>query len=263
MFIVGADSYADYRVELLSLEECGDILNDYCKKIGISSNGAACVKTLKEKLTEKAKAVDGLYPKIDELTIDKYGKATLHKRTPKNRPSSAIWLEKTLKEKIKKRNLIDVFCSSHFYCGWGDVFGPISGNEPKIKDPTERYLLTNFAYATGMGPSQTALHVRGTTSAHMISWINQRHITPEMLDKAREKLINLISQFKLTKSWGEGKSVAADGTMEELREQSLIAEFHFRYRKKGGIAYQHVADNYVLLFSTFMSCGGLGSSRNN
>ena len=54
---------------------------------------------------------------------------------------------------------------------------------------------------------------------------------------------------------GDGTSVAGDGTLQELREQNLIAEFHFRYKKRGGIAYHHVADNYVLLFSTFMPCG--------
>lgn len=255
LFIVGADSYADYRTDLLPLEECENILGEYCRKVDIPNSGSECVKQLKEKLTSKAKAVDASYPGTAELTIDKSGKAILHRRAPKKRPGSAIWLEKTVKSRIKKRNLIDVLSSSHFYCGWGHVFGPISGDDPKIKDPIARYLLTNFAYATGLGPTQTALHVRGAASAHMLSWVNQRHITPEMLDKAREKLINLISQFKLTRSWGDGKSVSGDGTMQELREQSLIAEFHFRYRKKGGIAYHHVADNYILLFSTFMSCG--------
>lgn len=78
---------------------------------------------------------------------------------------------------MKKRNLLDVFCSSHFYCNWGDEFGPLSEDDPKIKDPIEHYLLTSFAYATGLGPTQTVLHVRGSMSAHMLSWINQRHIT--------------------------------------------------------------------------------------
>ena len=255
LFIVGADSYADYRIDLLPLEACKKILDEHCKKVGIPNSGVECVKQLKENLIVKAKSVDASYPETTELTIDKLGKPTLHKRLPKKKPGSAVWLEKMLKLRMKKRNLIDVFCSSHFYCGWGHVFSPISGDDPKIKDPIERYLLTNFAYATGLGPTQTALHVRGAASAHMLSWVNQRHITPEMLDKAREKLINLISQFRLTQSWGDGKSVSADGTMQELREQSLIAEFHFRYRRKGGIAYHHVADNYILLFSTFMSCG--------
>ena len=255
LFIVGADSYADYREGLLPLNECEKILDDYCEKVGIASTGIEGVKQLKEKLMEKARTVDSKYPEIAELTVDQNGKPTLHKRGPKKRPNRVIWLEKIIKLRMKKRNLLDVFCSSHFYCGWGNEFGPLSGDEPKMKDPIERYLLTSFAYATGLGPTQTVLHVRSAASAHMLSWVNQRHITPESLDKAREKLINLIAQFKLTQSWGDGTSVAADGTMQELREQNLIAEFHFRYKKKGGIAYHHVADNYILLFSTFMSCG--------
>tara|TARA_Y100001001_G_C8010275_1_gene309437 strand:+ start:938 stop:3211 length:2274 start_codon:yes stop_codon:yes gene_type:complete len=255
IYIVGAESYADYRDELLPIEQCKEMLEEYCSQTDLPSSGAECVQYLKDKLTAKAKAVDDSYPDTAELTIDESGKPTLHKRNPKKRPGSAIWLEKMLKTRMKKRNLIDVLCSSHFYCGWANSLGPISGDEPKIDNPIERYLLTSFAYATGLGPTQTAMHVRSTLSAHMISWVNKRHVAPHMLDNAREKLINLINQFKLVKAWGDGKSVAGDGTLQELREQNLIAEFHYRYKKKGGIAYHHVADNYILLFSTFMSCG--------
>ena len=107
-----------------------------------------------------------------------------------------------------------------------------------------------------MGPTQTEQHVHGfSISAHTLSWINRRHVTPTMLDRAREKIVNLLNQFEIVSSWGDGSSVAADGTLEELREQNLITEFHMRYLKKGGIAYHHVADNYILLFSTFMPCG--------
>lgn len=35
----------------------------------------------------------------------------------------------------------------------------------------------------------------------------------------------------------------------------MVAEHHVRYGKKGGVAYRHVADNYIALFSTFIQCG--------
>lgn len=47
-----------------------------------------------------------------------------------------------------------------FIVGWADVFGSLSGDDPKIKDPIERYLLTNFAYTTDLGPTQTASIIR-------------------------------------------------------------------------------------------------------
>src|SRR3990167_1177829 len=255
LFIVGGDSYADHRVELVPWTECKKMVDEYCEKTNIADSGIECVRQLKEKLTAKIKEVDDAYPTIKEFTIDKSGTPILHKRGQKRKPSSAVWLEKELKKRMKERNLIDVFCSSHFYCNWADEFGPISGDAPKIKNPIEGYVQTTFAYGTRLGPTQTAQHVRGSASAHTLSLINRRHVTSEMLDKAREKLINLYNQFKLPKSWGDVKSVAGDGTLEELRMQNLFGEFHFRYRKKGGIAYHHVADNYILLFSTFMQCG--------
>ncbi|MCX7121076.1 MAG: Tn3 family transposase [Gammaproteobacteria bacterium] len=255
LFVVGSDAYNDHRKELLSWTTCANLLDDYCKKTNIPNSGKECVRQLKERLENKAKSVDDAYPSIAELSIDKDGIPTLHKREAKKKPKTAAWLDKTIKLRMKERNLIDILCSSHFYCGWASVFGPISGDNPKIKNAVERYILTCFAYATRLGPTQTAQHVKDSVSAHMLSWINRRHVTPEILDLAREKLINLLKQFKLTKSWGDGTSVSGDGTMQELREQSLIADFHFRYRKKGGISYHHVADNYILLFSTFMSCG--------
>jgi TnpA family transposase len=255
LFIVGAEFYADYRKELLSWDVCETILDEHCRTTNIATNGYDFVKKLKEWLSVKAKTVDASYSELTEFIIDASGNPILKKRGAKRKPSSAVWLEKMIKAQMPERNLIDVLCSSHFYCGWAYELGPISGDDPKIDNPIARYILTNFAYATGLGPAQTSQHVRDSISAHMISWINRRHVTPAMLDKARTKLINLINAFKLTKSWGEGNSVSGDGTLHELREQNIIAEFHMRYQKKGGIAYHHVADNYILLFSTFMPCG--------
>jgi len=255
LYIEGSDSYADYRDELKPMDECEEILEEYCEQLGFANNGKDFVTDLQERLKQKAILIDNQYPTTVELTIDNDGVMVLHKRNSKSPPKSAIWLEEIMKSRMKQRYLIDVLCSSHFYSDWAYVFGPLSGNNPKMKNAIERYILTSFAYGTGLGPAQTALHVRSSESAKEISWVNQRHITPEMLDKAREKLINLLSKFAIIQSWGDGSSVAGDGTMHELREQNLIAEFHFRYRKKGGIAYHHVADNYVLLFSTFMPCG--------
>ena len=74
--------------------------------------------------------------------------------------------------------------------GWASVFGPVSGSDPKIPDAIERYILMTFAYGTGMGPTQAAQHMRHEISAHMLSWVNQRHVIPAMQDKAVAKITN-------------------------------------------------------------------------
>ena len=39
-------------------------------------------------------------------------------------------------------------------------------------------------------------------------------------------------------------------------ENNLIGSRHIRYGGYGGIAYHHIADTYIALFTSFSSCGG-------
>lgn len=66
-------------------------------------------------------------------------------------------------------------------------------------------------------------------------------------------MLNHYNQFKLPKFWGDGSRASADGTKYELAEQNLMAEYHNRYGGYGGIAYHHVSDMYIALFSHFIS----------
>ena len=75
------------------------------------------------------------------------------------------------------------------------------------------------------------------------------------MDAALVDLLNSYHQFKLPKFWGDGKHASADGTKYDLSEQNLMAEYHIRYGGYGGIAYHHVSDLYIALFSHFIACG--------
>ena len=46
-----------------------------------------------------------------------------------------------------------------------------------------------------------------------------------------------------------------DGTHYELHENNLLGERHIRYGAYGGVAYHHISDAYVALFSHFIACG--------
>ncbi len=49
--------------------------------------------------------------------------------------------------------------------------------------------------------------------------------------------------------------VTADRTQIDLAEDNLFAEYHIRCGSYRGIAYHHVSDMYVALFSHFIPCG--------
>jgi TnpA family transposase len=255
VFIEGAETYADYRKELLDWKSCEPLLNEYCDEVGIPNTAKGFVKHLRNNFIEVADRVDKQFPDIAELVIDEKGNPMLKKRSPKQRSRQAIWLAQEIKNRMPERNLLDILCNTHHYAGWAHEFGPITGFDSKIADPIERYILTNFSYGTRMGPTQTEKHVKADVTAHMLSWVNRRHVTPILLDKALTKLINFANTFQIIKAWGTGKSCAGDGTICYIREENLIAEYHIRYGHRGGIAYHHVSDQYIALFSTFIPCG--------
>ena len=103
-----------------------------------------------------------------------------------------------------------------------------------------------------------ARHLRGQLSAEQLAHINRRHITAEKLDAALRDVIDRFDRFTLPRYWGDEKRAAADGTQYELAEENLLAEKHIRYGGYGGIAYHHVSDLYILLFSHFIAVRCLG-----
>jgi TnpA family transposase len=68
-------------------------------------------------------------------------------------------------------------------------------------------------------------------------------------------LDNAYNQFQLPRYWGDTKHAAADGTQWNLYENNLLSERHIRYGGYGGVAYYHVSDAYIALFSHFIPCG--------
>jgi TnpA family transposase len=78
---------------------------------------------------------------------------------------------------------------------------------------------------------------------------------PAKLEAAMTDLIDAYNRFALPKLWGVGRAAIADGTHVPLRENNLLGAQHIRYGAYGGIAYHHIADNYIALFTTFIPCG--------
>ncbi|WP_115712674.1 Tn3 family transposase [Legionella sainthelensi] len=152
-------------------------------------------------------------------------------------------------------SLLDILSNGQHYVGWTDEYGSISGTDTKLDNPVEKYILTTFGYGTGLGPKQTARHVRTAIEPRTLSRINRKHVSIKKLNLAMTKIINCANEFPLLMAWGDGERCAGDGTFEDINDNNLIAEHHVRYGKKGGVAYHHVADNYIAIFSTFIQCG--------
>ncbi len=253
--VLGSDTYADYREQLLSWSECESMVDDYCQNLGFANTAIGFVEQLKSWLTDTAKYVDEGYPDNRQVVINEQGEPVL-KRPPKHQPSlTAQALEAAILERFPERNLLDILRNVDYWTNFSRHFGPLSGSDPKLERATERYILTTFTYGCNLGPTQAARHMRGVVTPHMLSFVNRRHVNANKLNQALFDLINRYNSFSLPKLWGDGSTAAADGTKYDLYEQNLLSEYHIRYGGYGGIAYHHVADSYVALFSHFIPCG--------
>ena len=252
--IDGSLDYADWRAQLLTWEQCEPEVAGYCAQLGLPVDADAFIAGLQELLAVTARDVDRGYPTNDDVMIDDDGNPVL-RRPARAVPSPAVEaLEAAVFDTIDNFTVLDALAATRQWCGWDRHFGSLSGSDAKLDDAATRYLGTTFAYGTNLGPAQASRHMPGI-SAHMLGFINRRHITAAGLDAANRDVIGLYARCALPAMWGNPALAAADGSKYDLSRDSLIAEYHIRYGGWGGIAYRHVSDTYIALFTRFVPCG--------
>lgn len=91
--------------------------------------------------------------------------------------------------------------------------------------------------------------VKGLDRRH-VAFVNQRHVTEEILDDAITGAIDAYAQVGLHHYWGDGSSASADGMKWDVHQESLKSSYHIRYGGYGGIGYYLVSDTYIALFGS-------------
>ena len=229
----------------------------YATARGWADGADGLVRAVKRALDQKARFLDTAVGTDDRayLRRGKHGRPIVTRLRAVGTPESAVDLESQMMAHMPERAVLEAISNTEHWAQWGRHFGLPSRLGPQIKDASHRYVLTTFAYGCGLGPTEAARHLGGTVSADQLAFADRRHVDIADLRAASSDLINLYAQFELPQQWGKGQSAAADGTHFETYEDNLLAEHHIRYGKTGGIAYRHVADNYIALFSRFIACG--------
>jgi TnpA family transposase len=253
LFVEGSDVFADYRPQLVSLEEYQARVAEYGQRVGLPLESSAFVAHVQTMLETTASQTDQAFPSNQHVHLEK-GMPIIHRPARQAAPDELTGLERLLEERLDPINVVDVLADTEHWLNWTRFFGPLSGHDTKLANPVERYLTTVFCYGCSLGPSQTA-RALGYLDRRQIAWPHQHHITADTLDEAIRWVINAYNRFPLPKIWGSGKHASADGTKWDIYEQNLLAEYHIRYGGYGGIGYYHVSDTYIALFSHFIPCG--------
>jgi len=140
--VVGSESYADFRDQLLTASECTQMIEKYCNELGFPSNPEDFVSHLRNELMLVAESVDRICSDGKQVTISKDGEPVLKRIAPPPAPEGVEELEEAIRQKIPERSILDILCNVEHWLNWTQHFGPLSGNEPKIQHSSERYILT-------------------------------------------------------------------------------------------------------------------------
>ncbi len=255
LFVTGSETYADYRTQLLPWPECEARLPAYCAALGIPERGEDFAAALKAELTALAAAVDAGFPANTEFSVDADGTPYLKQLAATGQPAGLAEFEAEVRARMTERHLLDILKRTNHWSGYTRHFGPPSGSDPKLAHAVQRYLFTVFGYGCNLGPGQTARHAPGATSAQAMRRTNAQHVTAGKLEAGMVDVIGQYARFSLPRHWGGGRAAIADGTHVKLRENNLLGARHIRYGGYGGIAYHHIADTYIALFTSFIPCG--------
>ena len=255
LFVVGAETFADYRAQLLSWADCEARLPGYCAALGIPERGEDFATALKAELATLAATVDAGFPANTEFSVDAEGTPHLKQLASAEQPAGLAEFEGEVQARMEERHLLDILRRTEHWSRYTRHFGPPSGSDPKLAQAIQRYLLTVFGYGCNLGPGQTARPAPGVASAQTLRRTNAQHITAGKLEAAMVDIIGQYTRFSLPRHWGSGRTAIADGTHVTLRENNLLGSRHIRYGGYGGIAYHHIADTYIALFTTFIPCG--------
>jgi TnpA family transposase len=124
-------------------------------------------------------------------------------------------------------------------------------------------LFTVFGYGCNLGPAQTARHAPDLLTPQTLRRLNAQHIDAGQIEAVMTDVINQYARFDLPRNWRSGRAAIADGTHVKLRENNLLGSRHIRYGGYGGIAYHHISDTYIALFTSFITLRRMGGGSHS
>ena len=108
LYVVGSGAYDDYRVQLLSWDECDRRLEDYGAAVKLPTEASKFVSELRDKLDELTETVDAGFLDNSALRIDPDGTPHLIRQAAQPLPQGLQAFEQAIRERLPERHLLDV-----------------------------------------------------------------------------------------------------------------------------------------------------------
>ena len=253
IFIQNAYDFNDANLSLIDWKDFEKNLDTYCHITQLEKDKKAFVRSVQSFLMNQAETTDQNFPNNEFLHI--VNKQPYIKKIKTGKTSESLdALNNALDKRMKPITIIDVIRDVDQWIGLSSTLKTASGQQVTLDDLPERYAATLYAYGCNVGPVQAAFSLNNF-SRKQVAALFTHYLTEPRIDVMLTRVINYYNRFILPKYWGDGHSVSVDGSYWEMYTNNLLAAHHIRYGKYGGLGYYHVSDQYIALYSNFLTCG--------
>jgi TnpA family transposase len=253
IYINGAYDFNDANLSLVSWKNFNKHLELFCNITQHPKDKAQFVELVKSKLSCQAEMTDKNCPENQCLSVVR-GKPYIKKTKYEDKPISISQLDDAINKRLEPNTIVDVIRDVDQWVGLSASLKTSGGHQVKVGNVSERFATTLYAYGCNVGPVQASFSIKQFSRKQVASLFNF-HFTEPRIDAMQARVINFYNRFVLPKYWGDGSSVSVDGSYWEMYTSNLLAAHHIRYGKYGGLGYYHVSDQYVALYSNFLTCG--------
>jgi TnpA family transposase len=253
IFISQSRDYTDYKNELITWSDYRAKIHEYSRIVNLPTDPTSFVLHVKHELKKNFDLANDILDVKENADI-KNGKLVLRKIVGKSKPKFYKQLDALLDEKMGQINLLDIVATITKRLGLQDYFERASGHAVRMNEHLKQVVATIFCYGCNLSVREGERSIVDV-DRNQVGKINAEHISEESLNKCIQKTVEFYNKFDLPRLWGDGKHVSVDGTKWDIYSKNLMAQYHIRYRGYGGIAYYHVSNNYIALFSNFITCG--------
>ena len=122
--VVGSDAFADYRDQLISLEEYADSVTTYGPLVGLPVEGDAFVAHMRAHLAAIAQATDQSFPTNRAVRIEQ-GEPVVARAAKQPEPAGLVALEELIAARLRPVNILDALTTTEQWLNWTRFFGPI------------------------------------------------------------------------------------------------------------------------------------------
>ena len=172
IYVPGSGNYDTYTDRLFPIESDPEAVSAYLKARGLPDNAKAFVTQLRDWLERHISGINSLVGELGVVQLNAKGKPIVPRPPANKPPASALALEKVLLERLPRRTILEALYNTDQWTQWTRHFGPPARIAPQIDNPTQRYVLTSFAYGCGLGPTQASRHFKEAVPAHLLAFAN-------------------------------------------------------------------------------------------